>query len=216
MKKPLATVPALLALLLAFGAQAQNTTAPTTGTGSSMTGGLAAPAATSGTGTRSTEARKDDAVRRGDRRFVEKAVAGGMFEVQISQLAASKATDPQVKSFANMLVDHHTAANSELVQLANSLRIELPAVPPRSMRREVEKLGKKNGAEFDRDFVRRVGIKAHEQDIKLFQHASKDVKDPRVKAWVDKTLPTLQSHLQQAQALPQSGKDTSAMGNKGR
>jgi len=104
------------------------------------------------------------------------------------------------------------------VQLANTHRVELPAVPPRALRREIEKLGKKSGAEFDREYVREVGIDAHQKDIKLFEKASKDLKDPQLTAWAAKTLPTLQQHLAQAQQLPQSGKagnDASRMGNSG-
>lgn len=197
------TTLALAALALAFSAHAQNTTP---GTGSSATGGQAAPMAQPGAGTRNAETRKDDKVARGDRKFIEQAAEGGMFEVQAAQLAASKATDPQVKSFASMLVDHHTAANNELVQIANARGVELPAAPPRGKRKDIEQLGKKSGAEFDKDFVREVGIKAHEKDIKLFEKASKDVKDAQLKAFVDKTLPTLRDHLAQAQKLPQSGK----------
>lgn len=203
---------AVLAVLLCCGMAL----AQTTGTGSSVTGGGAAPAAQPGTGTRNAETRKDDALARGDRKFVQKAAESGMFEVQVAQLASTKATDAQVKSFASMLVDHHTKANNELVQLANARKVELPAAPPRGLRRDIEKLGKKSGAEFDRDFVREVGIKAHEKDIKLFQKASKDLKDPELKAFAARTLPVLQEHLAQAQKLPQSGKaDASAMGNKG-
>jgi putative membrane protein len=198
----LLTVPALLALSFSFGAaQAQ-----TPGAGSSVTGGQSAPAVQPGAGTRNSPTGKSEKVGRGDRKFIEHAAGSGMFEVQVSQLAASKATDPQVKSFASMLVDHHTAANNELVKLANAKGVELPAAPPRALRRDMEKLGGKNGAEFDRDFVRNVGIKAHEKDIKMFQSASKDVKDAELKAFVDKTLPVLREHLAAAQKLPQSGK----------
>ena len=54
--------------------------------------------------------------------------------------------------------------------------------------------------------MREVGIKAHEKDIKLFEKASKDVKDAELKAFVDKTLPQLREHLAAAQKLPQAGK----------
>lgn len=201
------TLPALVALALALPfAQAQ-----TTGAGSSATGGQSAPAAQPGTGTRNTPDKKDQ-VARGDRKFIEEAANSGMFEVQVSQLASAKATDPNVKSFASMLVDHHTAANNELTKIANARGVELPAAPKRALRRDIEKLGKKSAEEFDRDFVRNVGIKAHEKDIKLFEKASKDVKDAELKAFVDKTLPTLREHLAMAQKLPQSGKNAAAMG----
>lgn len=203
--------PALIALALPLAAQAQQATP---GTGSSVTGGQSAPMAQPGTGTRNMPTTQDDKVARGDRKFIEDAAGAGMFEVQVAQLAAAKASDAQVKSFASMLVDHHTAANNELVQIANARKVELPAAPKRSLRKDIEKLGKKNGAEFDREFIREVGIEAHEKDIKLFEKARKDVKDPQLKAFIEKTLPTLREHLAQAQKMPQAGKDAAAMGNK--
>ena len=217
------SLPLALALALAFGVAAAQTSGSTgaagggtTGTGSSATGGRAAPAAQPGTGTRNAESKKDDTLARGDRKFIQEAAESGLFEVQAAQLGATKATDPSVKSFATMLVDHHTAANNELVQLANSRKVELPAAPPRGMRGDIEKLGKRTGEEFDREFVRNVGVKAHEKDIKKFEKASKDVKDAELKAWVNKTLPTLREHLAQAQKLPQAGKSSAAaMGNRG-
>jgi putative membrane protein len=203
----LLTLPALLALAFSFGAaQAQGS-----GPGNSATGGQSAPMAQPGTGTRNTPVNKAK-MAHGDRKFIEKAAEAGMFEVQAGQLASSKASDPQVKSFAGMLVDQHTAANNELTQLANAKGVELPPAPKHSMRKDIEKLGKKNGAEFDRAFVREVGIKSHQKAIKDFQKASKDVKDADLKAWVDKTLPALQEHLAMAEKLPESGKNAAAMG----
>ena len=203
----------ILAAAIALGLSISGAQAQTTGAATSATGGQSAPAAQPGTGTRNMPSKKDDKVARGDRKFIEEAAGSGMFEVQVSQLAASKATDANVKSYASMLVDHHTAANNELVKIANAKGVEVPAAPPRAMRKDIEKLGKKNGADFDKDFVRDVGIKAHEKDIKKFEKASKDVKDAELKAFVDKTLPVLREHLAAAQKLPQSGKNAAAMGS---
>lgn len=147
-----------------------------------------------------------------DRKFIDQAAEGGMFEVQVAQLAASKANDPQVKSFADMLVDQHTAANNELLKIATAKGVELPPTPRHGQRREIDKLGKRNGADFDEHFVREVGVKAHEKDIRMFEKAGKDVKDPELKAFIDKTLPTLRDHLAAAEKLPQSGRNVAAMG----
>jgi putative membrane protein len=93
--------------------------------------------------------------------------------------------------------------------------VELPAAPTHAMRREIESLAKRTGKEFDQEFVRNVGIKAHEKDIKKFEKARMDVKDAELRAWIDKTLPGLLQHLAQAQKLPQAGKDgAAAMGNR--
>jgi len=195
-----------LALALVFGAgwaSAQtgaNTAATTPSTGSSMTGGQAAPHTQAGTGTRNTETSKDDQLSRSDRKFIEDAAGDGMYEVQAGQLAASKAQSPDVKDFANKMVGDHEKANNELVQLANAKKVELPAAPSRGKRHETEKLSKKSGGDFDRMFID-ASIKDHEKDIKKFEKASGKVKDPQLKAWVDKTLPVLRDHLAMAQKL---------------
>lgn len=202
-------LPALAALAFSLGAaQAQ----PAPGAGSAAAGGPSAAAAQAGTANGSLQGK----VARGDRKFIEAAAGSGMFEVQAAQLAAGKATDLAVKSFAGMLVDQHKAANNELAKIANAKGVELPATPRRSLLREIDKLGKKNGDEFDRDFVRKVGVEAHEKDIRMFEQARKDVKDPDLKAFVEKTLPVLRDHLAAAEKLPQSGKNAAAMGANGR
>jgi putative membrane protein len=216
--KTFRAVPLVAALALAsgwaFGQAAGNTGGGTTGTGSSMTGGRAAPAAQPGTGTRNAETKKDDAISRGDRKFIQDAAGGGMYEVQAAQLASAKATNPDVKSFASKLVDDHQQANNELVQIANAKKVELPAAPPRGKRQAIEKLGKLSGAEFDKRFMEEVGIEDHQSDIKKFEKASKDVKDSQLKAWVEKTLPHLREHLAMAQKI-RGGGSAASMGHTG-
>ena len=213
--------PLVAAMALSFGVAvaqtsggASSNSSPTSpSSGSSMTGGRAAPAAQPGTGTRNSESKKDDKLARADLKFIQDAAEGGMMEVQAGQLAASKASDPNVKNFGDMLVKDHTNANNELVQLANAKKVELPAGPSRSERKDIEKLGKLSGKDFDKQFVA-MGVKDHQKDIKEFEKASGKVKDPELKAWIDKTLPTLRQHLAMAEKLKQGG-DAAAMGNRG-
>jgi len=47
-----------------------------------------------------------------------------------------------------------------------------------------------------------VGIADHEAAVARFTAAGRDVRDPSLKAWIDKTLPALQAHLQEARQLP--------------
>lgn len=53
-----------------------------------------------------------------DRTFIMKAAKEGHHEVAVAQMAADKATDSQVKAFAQKLVSDHTQANQELMQIA--------------------------------------------------------------------------------------------------
>ena len=137
-----------------------------------------------------------------DKTFVAKVAAGGLYEVEVAKLAVDRANDPAVKSFATMLVDQHSAAHAELKALAAMRDVKLPDTVPPDKKHVMTELGKKSGASFDQAFVKQVGIKDHEANIKLFESASKDTKDAQLKAWVDKTLPTLKDHLGAAQKLP--------------
>ncbi len=137
-----------------------------------------------------------------DRSFVIKAAGGGLYEVEVSQLAGQKASDPAVKSYAAMLVKQHAQANEELKQLAASKGMALPAKPPREKQAAIDRLAKMKGTAFDRQYVRMVGISDHQADIKLFEKASQNARDAELKAWIDKTLPTLREHLQAARNLP--------------
>ena len=57
-----------------------------------------------------------------------------------------------------------------------------------------------SGAAFDTAYVKEMVVD-HEKDVAAFEKEAKDGKDPDVKAWAKKTLPTLRSHLADAQAL---------------
>jgi putative membrane protein len=171
--------------------------------GASPTSSLGAPAGTSAVpGNGVPGAVAAGPLNTADKTFLAKAAAGGLYEVEIAKLAVDKANDPAVKSFATMLVDHHSAANAELKALASMRDVKMPDAMAPDKEQRIAELGRKTGASFDQAFVKQVGIKDHEDNIKLFESASQDTKDAQLKAWVDKTLPTLKGHLSAAQKLP--------------
>ena len=137
----------------------------------------------------------------GDRRFVTKAADGGQTEVQAAQLAAQRATNPDVKNFAQKLVDDHTKVNSELMTLAKQKNVKLDTDDHKD--RAYNRLNKKSGAEFDQEFVENM-IDEHEKDIKMFEKAASDAKDAEVRSFASKHVSHLREHLQQAQNLRQS------------
>jgi len=137
-----------------------------------------------------------------DAQFVTKAAEGGQFEVEVAKLAADKASDAGVKSFAQMLADDHAAANEKLHQIASSHNVALPASLPADKRKELDQLALLSGPAFDKQFVRTVGVKDHKHDIADFEKASKDAKASDVKDFAESTLPTLKKHLAAAEKLP--------------
>ena len=139
-----------------------------------------------------------------DRAFIEKASAGGMEEVLAGKMAEGKAQNADVKSLAGMLVADHSANNQQLQALAEQKGVKLPTTLPHKQQKKIDKMAK--AKDFDTTFVHVQGIEDHKEDIKDFEKASKDAKDPDVKAFAAKTLPVLQKHLQRAEEISNSMK----------
>jgi putative membrane protein len=137
-----------------------------------------------------------------DRSFLTEAAGSGLYEVAVAKLAADKATDPAIKSYAAMLLDHHSKANDKLKAVAQNKGVAVPTEIPASKQRKIDALSKVSGADFDRQFIREVGIHDHKNDIALFEKASKDSKDSAVRSFAESTLPTLREHLGSAEKLP--------------
>jgi putative membrane protein len=132
-----------------------------------------------------------------DKSFMMKAADAGMAEVELGQLALKQATNDDVKRFAQRMVDDHSKAGQELKQFADSKGVTLPAMVSASPKKLFDKMSKLSGAAFDREYMSEM-VKDHEKAVALFESQSKSGKDMELKAWVDKTLPTLREHLQLA------------------
>jgi putative membrane protein len=145
-----------------------------------------------------------DAPPKSDQTFMTKAAGGGIYEVEVSRMAASKAKNADVKAYAEMLVKDHTAANDELKQLASSKGVTLPSAMPADKKAKMDQLSKSK--DIDRDFIKQVGLDDHKTDIALFDKASKDAKDADVKGFFSKTLPKLKDHRAEAEKLNSGGK----------
>jgi putative membrane protein len=88
----------------------------------------------------------------------------------------------------------HARAGQELAQLAAAKGVELPKQPARKTQMEKDRLSKATGAAFDREYVTMM-VKDHEKDVAAFRRQSQQARDPDLKAWAARTLPTLEDHL---------------------
>jgi putative membrane protein len=132
--------------------------------------------------------------------FMVKVANGGMTEVEISQVAKDKASNKRVKEFASMMVTDHSKANDELKALAGKKNVTLPTAVSDENKNKMDDLKKKTGKDFDRAYMDMMEDD-HDKTVNAFEKASGDTKDADVKAWVDKTLPTLRMHLDSAKAI---------------
>jgi putative membrane protein len=133
-----------------------------------------------------------------DRDFVEKAAKTSMTEIQISRVAAARTSNPEVRRFAQMMVDDHEKAIDHLAALASAYSIPLPAKEPHPAKWE-----KHDAKDFDKDYLDKM-VSDHEDAVKLFQNQAKSNDDTETVAYARKHLPKLQQHLQHALDLKRS------------
>lgn len=135
-----------------------------------------------------------------DHKFVMEAAVGGMEEVQLGQLAAQKAMDPEVKNFGQHMVDDHSKANSQLLQLAAQKGVTPPTTLSADKQKDMDKLNSLSGAAFDKAYIDMM-VKDHKKDVAEFQKQAKNGKDADLKSFAATTLPTLQNHLKMVQDI---------------
>ncbi len=135
-----------------------------------------------------------------DQKFMKQAAQGGQAEVELGQLAQQKAQSPDVKAFGQRMVNDHTKANDELKQVASQVGVTLPSQPDAKDQAEKARLEKMSGAQFDKAYMNYM-VSDHKKDVADFQREAAHATDPAVKNFAQTTLPTLQSHLQEAESI---------------
>jgi len=135
-----------------------------------------------------------------DEQFVKTVSAMDLAEINLGNLAARRASGPEVKRFAQQMVTDHTRTSQALLAIANQKSILAARTMDRKHQDLADELGKMQGADFDKSYMKHM-VEDHKQAVDLFRRQAKDGKDKDLKAFADKTLPDLQHHLKMAQDL---------------
>ncbi len=141
----------------------------TTGTNGGQTGTGMGTGTDTGSGTATAGATGSQPKGQNDQqRFIQQAAIGNMAEIQMSQLAQQNAQNPQVKQFAQTMIDQHTQAQNQLQQIASQSGVTLPASLDKKHEAVQTRLSKLHGAAFDKAYVDAM-VKDHQKAQKLLQ-----------------------------------------------
>jgi putative membrane protein len=148
------------------------------------------------------------AVSQDARDFVTEAASGGMFEIQSSQLALQQNLDPEMERVARMMIDDHNRINQELQSLAQRKGITVPQSMKSPQQNMLQQLRNAAGTQFNTKY-RDLQIRSHEETIALFERAARDLQDPDLKSFAQRSLPTLREHLDHLRGHSPMGSSTS-------
>jgi putative membrane protein len=130
-----------------------------------------------------------------DEIFYHEAARGGMAEVALGRLAATKGSSDGVKAFGRQMVDEHGAATAELKVAAAKSGVELPTDLAEEAQVTQKKLESLSGKAFDLEYVESQR-KAHVKKIALLEKEIASGTDPAAKAWAGKTLQAVKRHVE--------------------
>lgn len=149
-----------------------------------------------------------------DAKFVQKAMTGGMMEVQLGKMAQEKAQNQAVKDFGAKMERDHSKANEKLLSIVEPYGIEKPRTLPDPIQAKIEAVEKHAGSDaFDRAYMTMM-VKAHEQDIAAFETYVDNTGTQDLKQFAEQTLPTLRAHLEKARQITGGQGMASAAGDR--
>jgi putative membrane protein len=166
-----------------------------------------------------------------DNAFLKKAMEGNEAEIELGRLAQTKAQDPRVKEFANMMVTDHTQAlnrlhdamgtspsstynkNKQTDTTGNTGSTGSIHLSKQDMQTK-NRLSKLSGAEFDRAYMDAM-VTDHRKDVREFETEAAlaspsdttrlkpgaSVNTNNAPAIAQELLPTLKKHLAEAESI---------------
>lgn len=132
-----------------------------------------------------------------DEDFLEDAVELNTKELRALMMGQKMGGAETKKHSTHMIADHKKLGADVKAYLAKK-NLTLDGVDTADTKMDLA--DDKTGADWDKDFADLM-VSDHEKTISRFEDAQDDVKDPELKAMIEKTLPTLRSHLTMAKEM---------------
>ena len=115
--------------------------------------------------------------------FVQMATVSNAFEIETSQLAVERATDPQVRRFANRMISDHTRASRQMAMVLrrNGMEAPPPSLDPRHAAM-LEQLRATPAGGFDAAYMT-MQAQAHQEAVALFSNYASNGDDPALRTF---------------------------------
>ena len=135
-----------------------------------------------------------------DKKFLAMASQSDQNEIALSKLAQEKASNPDVKAFAEKMVTEHTAMTASMKPYADSWGLTAPSGPDADHQKEWNKLNGLSGGDFDKEYMAQM-VTDHTKALNAFTTEAKDTKDAKFRASVIKGKTAVAAHKNMAYDL---------------
>lgn len=134
--------------------------------------------------------------------FITNGIEGSLVEIKAANIAKSKSSNPDIISFANMMITDHTQVVNELKKIQADKLVNSRDNISSEDQAGLAALSAKSGAEFDKAYIEMM-IMDHEKAIELFNGVSNNTSGT-IQAFASKTLTVLHKHMDSAKTISNS------------
>jgi putative membrane protein len=133
--------------------------------------------------------------------FITEAVNSDILEIAAAKVAEQKG-NAEEKKFAEAMITDHTKTSKDIKGLVDSgdVKATIPVKLDDSSQKKLDELRDAKPEDFS-GYYDPMQVSAHKDAVSLFERYSKSGDNSKLKDWAGKTLPTLQHHLEMAEAL---------------
>lgn len=134
--------------------------------------------------------------------YVTEAARSDMYEIQSSQLAASRSASARVKDFAATMIRDHTNSTQLVKATVSQAGMSPPAPPSLDTRRQgmLDQLTGASGADFDRLYLHQQ-LMAHQEALALHQGYAQNGDQSALRTVAGQIAPIVQQHLTMLQGM---------------
>lgn len=130
--------------------------------------------------------------------YAREAALADRFEIESSELAIRRARSEEVRAFARMMVDEHTASTNGLVDVLSQADMPLPDVssPGKGRQGTLDALQQPSAgsSEFDDRYLG-AQIQAHKVALALHENYAARGDNPALRDYAARTAPIVAAHL---------------------
>lgn len=136
-----------------------------------------------------------------DREFMNDIAEANLAEIATAKMALEKSDDPQVRRFAQIMIDDHTKAENELKLMADSKGVNLTNDTDLKHKAKQAMLMPLTGDLFDTKYMEHGGVGDHQSAHELLSKVQRNAKDADLKAYAGKTIKVVDEHLRMAKSI---------------
>ena len=136
----------------------------------------------------------------GATRFVELVTIGNNFEIESGRVLLSRSTHPQIRDFAQKMVEQHTALNAELAANPEASS-RTPAALDDKRTRMLITLKEQEGEDMLNRYYVQQQVEAHQEAVPVYEAYAARGEVASLKSFAERNLPVIRQHLAMVQAL---------------